>query len=191
MIWRNLISLNIAVNLKGMLKYAGPVIALVILAYLIYYFFFKTMLVMGQQAPYFQSTDLAGQSIDLNQFKGKYLLIDFWGSWCAPCRKENPILVMMYEKYKSKTFKSAAGIEFLSIALESRSNDALHAIRDDGLSWPFHIIQENQMDSPLAKLYHVRYIPTKYLIGPDQLINLANPSISELDDFLAYQLKKD
>jgi thiol-disulfide isomerase/thioredoxin len=149
------------------------------------------LLVLGQKAPHFSEKDIKGEMIELNQFKGKYLLVDFWGSWCAPCRKENPILVMMYEKYNSKTFKNATGIEFLSVALESNALAAIEAIKKDGLVWPYHIIDENQMNSQLAKLYQVKYIPTKYLIGPEQNIMLANPSIAELDDFLAYQLKKN
>ncbi len=149
------------------------------------------MLVLGQPAPYFEATDMNGQQIDLNHFKGKYLLIEFWGSWCGPCRKENPILVMMYEKYKNKPYKSASGIEFLSIALESKKEDALDAIKRDGLIWPNHIIEENQMKSQIAKLYGVTSIPMKFLIGPDHIIMMANPSIQELDDFLAYQVLKN
>lgn len=149
------------------------------------------MLVLGQTAPYFESKDMHGQEINLKQFKGKYLLIDFWGSWCAPCRKENPILVMMYEKYKNKTFKNATGIEFLSIALDANIEQAKITIEKDGLIWPHHIIDENQMKSALAKLYSVSAIPMKYLIGPDQIIMLSNPNIDDLDDFLAYQVLKN
>jgi thiol-disulfide isomerase/thioredoxin len=172
-------------------KYLLWIGGLLILGYVIYYFFFKTMLVLGQPAPYFQSVDMHGQAIDLNQFKGKYLLIDFWGSWCLPCRKENQLMVMMYEKYKNKPFKTAAGIEFLSVALDVSNEEALTAIEQDGLIWPNHIIEHNQLNSQLAKLYNVSFIPMKYLIGPDQIIMLSNPNIHDLDDFLAYQVLKN
>lgn len=159
--------------------------------YLIYYFFFKTMMVLGQSAPDFQAIGHDKQIIKLEQFRGKYLFIEFWGSWCGPCRKENPILVMMYEKYKNETFKTASGIDFLSIALEKDRKNAEKAIQEDNLIWPYHIIEENLFQSQLAQTFTIRSIPAKFLIGPDLRIVLSDPSIAELDAFLAYQLKKD
>lgn len=149
------------------------------------------MLVLGQEAPYFEAVNTQEQTINLAQFKGKYLLIDFWGSWCGPCRKENSVLNMVYDKYKNKTFKNSLSIEFLSIALESNKEDGIKAIAKDGLLWPNHIIEENLLKSRLAQLYQISSIPSKFLIGPDQLIVLNNPSIEDLDDFLAYQVKKN
>jgi thiol-disulfide isomerase/thioredoxin len=174
-----------------MYRYFFWIAAAVIFGYLIYYFFFKSTLVFGQAAPYFESTNINGQHIYLKQFKGKYLLIDFWGSWCVPCRKENPIMLMMYNKYKNKPYKSASGIEFLSVALDANDTEARTAIKKDELVWPNQIIEKEQLNSPIAKLYNVSYIPMKYLIGPDQIIMLVNPNIRELDDFLAYQVLKN
>ncbi|MBK9109295.1 MAG: TlpA family protein disulfide reductase [Saprospiraceae bacterium] len=163
----------------------------VFIGYLIYYFFFKTMMVLGQQAPDIQAIGRDKQIIKLEQFRGKYLLLEFWGSWCGPCRKENPILVMMYEKYKTSQFKVASGIEFLSIALEKDKDDAEKAILKDNLNWPHHIIEDKLLESPTAIAYSIKSIPAKFLIGPDLRIILSDPTIAELDAFLAYQLKKD
>jgi len=149
------------------------------------------MLVLGQPAPPIQAIGTMGQTIQLEQFSGRYLLVDFWGSWCGPCRKENPILVMMYEKYHGKSFKAASDIEFLSIALEKDRNDGIQAIEHDQLKWPHHIVEDQLLNSDLANRYGVRSIPTKYLIGPDSRIILSDPSIAELDAFLAYQIKKN
>ena len=68
---------------------------------------------------------------------------------------------------------------------------ALKAIENDGLIWPHHVIEPNMFESQLAKIYKIKSIPAKYLIGPDQIIMLADPSIRELDDFLAFQILKN
>ncbi|MCC6754674.1 MAG: TlpA family protein disulfide reductase [Saprospiraceae bacterium] len=162
-----------------------------LLAYLVHYFYFKPMLVLGQPAPAFSTTDIHQEPLGLDDFRGKYLLIDFWGSWCGPCRRENPILVMMYEKYRDVKFKQAEGIAFLSIALENDVEQGLRAIADDRLIWPHHVIETDQLQSPMAQLFGIRSIPSKYLIGPDGRIALSDPNIAELDAFLAYQKLKN
>ncbi len=167
------------------------ILALIFLAVLVRYFYFKPMLVLGQPCPQFSAMTTTGKSIDLSTYRGKYLLLDFWGSWCAPCRHENPALVMMYERYKGKAYKNATDIEFVSIALERDSFQAVEAIRKDGLIWPDQIIQDQSLSAPLAKLFNIRQIPTKYLIGPDGLIVLSDPSIEDLDDYLAFQTIKN
>lgn len=163
----------------------------VLVGYMVYYFFFKTMLVLGQAAPHFEAVSVQGDSLNLDQFKGSYLLIDFWGSWCGPCRKENPILNMMYAKYHNASFKQADKIEFLSVALEKDAESGLKAIKQDNLLWPHQVIENELFESEFARMYGVKSIPKKFLIGPDQLIVLSDPSIADLDAFLAYQIKKN
>lgn len=143
------------------------------------------MLVYGQPAPDFTEKGVDENTISLKSFEGKFVLIDFWGSWCLPCRKENPILVMMYDRYKDRKFKTATGFTILSVALEDNISAAKNAIIRDGLIWPYHIIQLHMLQSPMAKLFGVNQIPAKYLVDPKGRILLANPDIKELDDFLA------
>lgn len=149
------------------------------------------MLVLGQPAPRFEVVSVQGDTLNLERFKGSYLLIDFWGSWCGPCRKENPILNMMYAKYQNASFKQAHKIEFLSVALERDYESGLKAISADHLMWPHQVVENKLFEAELAKKYGVRSIPKKFLIGPDQLIVLSDPSIADLDAFLAYQIKKN
>ena len=174
-----------------MQKYLFGLAGVLFFSYLIYYFFFNQMLVLGQPAPPFEIENLRKNKINLDSFKGQYVLIDFLGSWCGPCRQENKILTMMYAHYKDQKFKKAAGIQFLSIAFDQDPDAAKNAIEKDGLVWPHHVIEPNMFDSELAKTYRIRSIPMKYLIGPDQIIMLADPSIRELDDFLAFQILKN
>lgn len=164
---------------------------LILLAILVKYFYFKPMLVYGQDAPRFEVIDLTGQPIKLEDFKDHYLLIDFWGSWCGPCRAENPILAMMYAKYKDKAFKQATGIKFMSVAFEQDSLRAIKAIKEDGLAWPYHVIQTDMLKSPMAILFDIKRIPTKFLISPQGKILLSDPDIKELDDYLAKDTQKN
>jgi|JI10StandDraft_1071094.scaffolds.fasta_scaffold06094_11 thiol-disulfide isomerase/thioredoxin len=160
-------------------------LALVATFLIVRYFYFKPMLVFGEDAPSFTTADINGQNISLSDYRGYYLLLDFWGSWCAPCRRENPILAMMYDKYKDRKFKSASGIKFLSVALEQDRESALKAIEKDGLVWPGHIVETQMLKSPMASIFGIKQVPTKFLIGPGGKIILSDPDIKELDDYLA------
>ena len=166
-------------------------LALALLVFLVRYFYFKPMLVFGQPAPDFTAPGMQGDSIRLQDHRDYYVLLDFWGSWCGPCRAENPILSMLHQRYENQVFQSAKGIRFISVALDRDPEAARAAIEKDQLRWPMQILQQEMMDGPVAKLYGIKSIPTKYLIGPDGRIILANPDIKELDDYLAKDAVKN
>lgn len=128
----------------------------------------------GQLAPDFTIPSLYGDSLRLSDYKGNYLLLDFWGSWCGPCRVESPDLVQLYQDYNPK------GLKILSIALDRDRSRWQGAIKKDGLIWKDHGSNLQRMKDPVAGLYGVREIPTKYLIDPKGYIIATNPTFAEL-----------
>ena len=116
---------------------------------------------IGKNAPYFEQQNPVGKIIKLSDFKGKYLLIDFWASWCTPCRDENPNLVAAYRNYKMN------GFEILGVSLDNsgQADRWKKAILDDGLIWP-QVSDLRGWDNQASKVYGVRSIPANYLIDP-------------------------
>ncbi|WP_439183836.1 thioredoxin-like domain-containing protein [Carboxylicivirga taeanensis] len=114
----------------------------------------------GQVAPNLNLGALDGSFIDLNDFKGQVVLLDFWASWCAPCRKENPNIVNLYKTYHKE------GLEIIGISLDSKKENWQQAIKDDKLEW-HHICEFEKWNSPLANRYAVKAIPFTVLIGRD------------------------
>jgi len=115
---------------------------------------------VGMLAPDFEMESPDGTLIKVSDFKGKYLLLDFWASWCAPCRRENPNVVALYQQFNSK------GFEILGVSLDDDREKWLKAIEDDGLVWN-HVSDLKKWESAGAKAYAVRAIPHTVLIGPD------------------------
>jgi len=123
----------------------------------------KVSLNIGDTVPNFILPDATGKEYSLSDFKGKYVLLDFWASWCAPCREENPILVKIYEKYKIKNF------EIVQVSLDRDRDSWLKAINDFKLSW-LNLSDLQYWDSPVAKLYSIQSIPTNFLLNPQGII---------------------
>jgi len=117
---------------------------------------------LGAMAPGFTEADTSGKKITLSSFKGKYVLIDFWASWCGPCRHENPNVVKVYNKYKGKNFT------IVGVSLDRANGKAqwLAAIHKDGLTWT-QLSDLQYWNSKTAGLYAVRAIPMNFLIDPD------------------------
>lgn len=127
----------------------------------------------GAEALDFKLPDVNGKMVALSDLRGKVVLLDFWASWCGPCRMENPNVVKMYAKYKDK------GFEILGVSLDKEKEAWLQAIRQDGLTWK-HVSDLKYWQCEAARLYNVTGIPMTFLIGKDGKIiakNLRGPAL--------------
>jgi thiol-disulfide isomerase/thioredoxin len=125
---------------------------------------------LGNKAPEFSQEDVNGKQLNLNSLRGKVVLIDFWASWCGPCRQENPAVVAAYKKYHLSNFKSGKGFEIMSVSLDQNKDAWIKAIEKDGLVWPYHVCDFLGWNNAVAQRYLVRGIPTNYLINGDGVI---------------------
>ncbi|TSJ38899.1 AhpC/TSA family protein [Mucilaginibacter corticis] len=112
---------------------------------------------VGGAAPAFTQVDPSGKPVSLSAYKGKVVLVDFWASWCSPCRQEIPNLVTQYKQYKDK------GFEILSVSLDNNRNNWLKAIQQEGMPWA-QVCDLNGQNNAAAKLYGVSAIPATFLV---------------------------
>ena len=129
---------------------------------------------IGALAPELAFENPDGKILKLSDLRGKYVLIDFWASWCGPCRKENPNVVRLYQQYHEK------GFEVFSVSLDKDKNSWIKAIEKDNLLWPNHVSDLKYWSSQGAKIYGVSSIPSTFLIDKDGRIIGKNLRGSEL-----------
>ncbi len=123
---------------------------------------------IGAMAPDLAFSNPEGKILKLSDLRGKVVLLDFWASWCRPCRMENPNVVKDYHKYHDK------GFEVFSVSLDKDKNSWIKAIQDDGLVWPNHVSDLKYWSSEAAAIYGVTSIPATFLIGKDGRIIAKN-----------------
>jgi peroxiredoxin len=118
-----------------------------------------TLTAKGAEAPVFTMNDVDGKPLKLSDLRGKYVLLDFWASWCHPCRDENPNVVSQYEKYKDK------GFTVLSVSLDNDKQRWVEAIQHDGMPW-YHVCDYKAWNGDVTTLYGISGVPTCFLIDP-------------------------
>ncbi|WP_298709991.1 TlpA disulfide reductase family protein [Chitinophaga sp.] len=116
---------------------------------------------IGKVAPEFTQNDTLDKPVSLKDFRGKYVLIDFWASWCVPCRHENPAVVKAFQQYKDKNF-TVLGV---SLDRQGQKDKWLKAIHDDNLTWT-HVSDLNWWDNAVSRQYDIRSIPANFLLDP-------------------------
>ena len=137
---------------------------------------------VGRQAPEITLPTPDGKTMSLSSLRGKYVLIDFWASWCGPCRRENPNVVKMYNQYKDK------GFEIFGVSFDQSKEKWVKAIADDKLTWP-HVSDLKGWESAAAGLYNITAIPHTILIDPQGKIVAKNLRGAALEAKLAEVLK--
>lgn len=156
---------------------------------------------VGMVAPDISLSGPDGKNYALSQLKGKVVLLDFWASWCGPCRKANPHVVDVYNKYKDKGFTvfsvSLDGIdnrskaryttdELFKSGLEQAKQNWIAAIEKDQLTWPYHVSELTKWDTKAAKTYGVTGIPKTFLIDKDGKIAAVNPRFTLEEELLKH-----
>ena len=143
----------------------------------------KNPTALGEKAPVFEGPSPNGDLINLEAVKGKVTIIDFWASWCRPCRIENPNLVRLYKRMHDK------GLEIIGVSLDKSKASWERAIKDDGLNWN-HVSNLQYWKDPIAILYGVRSIPAAFVLNKDGVIVAKNLRGKQLDAKIEELLKQ-
>jgi thiol-disulfide isomerase/thioredoxin len=177
--------------MKNLLVTTGLCVLIILGFYLGKHFYLKPKNITGDKASEISGQLPDGSIFSLKDLEGKYVLLDFWGSWCGPCRQTHPQLVELYHRFQNQHFTDSNGFEIVSIAVEENRENWAAAVQSDGLSWPYQLITIGDFNMPMIKAYNVKQIPTKFLINPKGIIIAVDPTLDEVAKILTTKTQTD
>lgn len=177
-------------NWPAINKILNILLIMLITGYTLYYIYRKPAYNSGEKAKDFTATLPNGDTFHLSDLKGRYIVLNFWASWCGPCRKESPLIYAFYNETRELHFSNASGIEVVTIGMETKKENWEKARETDRHVWKYQTAEFDRLSGPIATLYGIKQIPTRYFIGPDGTILMVNPTFSEIKDYLADKEEK-
>ncbi|MFV0506701.1 MAG: TlpA family protein disulfide reductase [Bacteroidales bacterium] len=150
----------------------------------------STGISIGDKAPEIREISLAGSTISLSDYRGNFVLIDFWASWCGPCKQERPYIVSVYNEFKDAHFNGGGSLKILSISLDKNQEAWAKGVNSMDMTWPGQISDLQGWTSKWASVYGVRSIPYNFVVDQNGIIVAKNLKGDMLYDFLENRLKR-
>lgn len=150
----------------------------------------SSYLSIGDSAPDIELKNKRGFKKKLSNYEGKVVLVQFWASWCLPCRQFSDEWINVYEKYRKEKFQNGKGFEIYSVSLDKKKRAWKKAIKDDGIPWKANTLDNKGWDSDYAFIYGVNSLPADFLLDGDGNIIAKDVTPYQLDALLEGMLKK-